>query len=68
MEKKKWNGWIPIEEIERESLTKGFTKAHVFSTIDRYVELTVFTINEENTAIAFPNDVYATGDDEENDF
>ncbi|CAD2106011.1 DNA replication licensing factor MCM7, putative [Plasmodium vinckei] len=69
MEKKKrWNGWIPIEEIERESLTKGFTKAHVFSTIDRYVELTVFTINEENTAIAFPNDIYATGDDEENDF
>lgn len=58
MEKKKrWNGWIPIEEIERQSVTKGFTRAHVMNTIDKYVELTVFTINENNTAIAFPNDV-----------
>lgn len=61
MEKKKrWNGWIPIEEIERQSVTKGFTRAHVMNTIDKYVELTVFTINENNTAIAFPNDVIST--------
>ncbi|CRG98024.1 DNA replication licensing factor MCM7, putative [Plasmodium gallinaceum] len=64
--KKKWNGWISIEEIERQSISKGFTKAQVFNTIDKYVELTVFTINENNTAIAFPNDVY-TMDEEENE-
>ncbi|CAD50825.1 hypothetical protein PFAG_01583 [Plasmodium falciparum Santa Lucia] len=64
MEKKKrWNGWIPIEEIERQSVTKGFTRAHVMNTIDKYVELTVFTINENNTAIAFPNDVYNEDDE-----
>ncbi|CDO63529.1 DNA replication licensing factor MCM7, putative [Plasmodium reichenowi] len=61
--KKKWNGWIPIEEIERQSVTKGFTRAHVMNTIDKYVELTVFTINENNTAIAFPNDVYNEDDE-----
>ncbi|CAA9986123.1 DNA replication licensing factor MCM7, putative [Plasmodium knowlesi strain H] len=64
--KKKWNGWISIEEIERQAVTKGFTKAHVFNTIDKYVELTVFTINKNNTAIAFPNDVYNA--DDENDY
>ncbi|GAB64395.1 DNA replication licensing factor MCM7 [Plasmodium cynomolgi strain B] len=65
--KKKWNGWISIEEIETQAVTKGFTKAHVFNTIDKYVELTVFTINKNNTAIAFPNDVYNADDEDDND-
>uniref|UniRef100_A0A8C9GT27 DNA helicase n=1 Tax=Piliocolobus tephrosceles TaxID=591936 RepID=A0A8C9GT27_9PRIM len=62
--KKKWNGWIPIEQIENEAITKGFTKVHVFNTIDKYVELTVFTMNEAGTSIAFPNDVYMADDAE----
>lgn len=65
--KKKWNGWISIEEIERQATTKGFTKAHIFGTIDKYVELTVFSINEDNTAIAFPNDIYNSADGLESD-
>lgn len=66
--KKRWDGWISIEEIERQATTKGFSRAQIFSTIDKYVELTVFSINEDNSAVAFPNDIYkADGDDAEDD-
>ncbi|KAF8821880.1 hypothetical protein IE077_000159, partial [Cardiosporidium cionae] len=59
----KWNGWIPLMDIERQVLAMGMKKRDIEETITIYVGLAALILNEGETAIGFPEDI--TEEDEE---
>ncbi|KAK2194659.1 bifunctional Mini-chromosome maintenance [Babesia duncani] len=52
-----FNGWIPIKDIEQQTLATGLKRLDLTSALEKYTKLAVIVMAPSNDFVAFPEDV-----------